>query len=179
MIEIFSSKWTAVFWYASTVGRPTTSPLSRSSTPAPCRPSSPSSWAWPPVSSSHRPSSCYQQCSSSLSGFLFITGTCTCKPGYINLDSTRPVEASWTTLHRCILFLTQKIFLFSLLSLPATFGALYLTVWLGHRFKVSGTHTDIKDIKNIYVDNPKCGFWVAELLSSEATAVKAPKGEPA
>ncbi len=67
--------------------------------------------------------------------------------------------------------------MFSLLSLPATFGVLYMTVWLGHRFKVSGTHSDIKDIKNVYADNPKCGFWVAELLSSETTAVKAPKGD--
>jgi hypothetical protein len=76
----------------------------------------------------------------------------------------------------CSILFVISMFLFSLLSLPATFGALYLTVWLGHRFKVSGTHTDIKDIKSVYGDNPKCGFWVAELLSAEATAKKAPKG---
>jgi hypothetical protein len=63
-----------------------------------------------------------------------------------------------------------------LLSLPATFGALYLTVWIGHRLKVSKTHADLKDIKKIYADNPKCGFWVAELLNEESSALKAPKG---
>jgi hypothetical protein len=66
---------------------------------------------------------------------------------------------------------------FSLLSLPATFGALYLTVWVGHRLKASGTHGDLKQIKKIYMKDPKCGFWVAELLNSEASATKAPKGE--
>jgi hypothetical protein len=66
---------------------------------------------------------------------------------------------------------------YSLLSLPATFGALYLTVWIGHRLKVHKTHVDLKSIKETYMDNSKCGFWVAELLNEESSAVKAPKGE--
>ena len=67
-------------------------------------------------------------------------------------------------------------FFFSLLSLPATFGSLYLIVWIGHRLKVSRTHTDLKSIKKIYMDDSKCGFWVAELLNEESLAMKAPKG---
>ena len=65
---------------------------------------------------------------------------------------------------------------FSLLSLPATFGALYLTVWIGHRLKAAKTHLDLNSIKKTYMDDPKCGFWVAELLNEELSAVKAPKG---
>jgi hypothetical protein len=63
-----------------------------------------------------------------------------------------------------------------LLSLPATFGALYFAVWVGHKIKASQTHNDIKDIKKVYIEDTKCGFWVAQLLSAEATAKKAPKG---
>ena len=42
--------------------------------------------------------------------------------------------------------------------------------------KVSRTHTDLKSIKKIYMDDSKCGFWVAELLNEESLAMKAPKG---
>ena len=65
---------------------------------------------------------------------------------------------------------------YSLLSLPATFGALYLTVWIGHRLKAAKTHVDLNSIKKSYMDDPKCSFWVAELLNEESAAVKAPKG---
>ena len=76
----------------------------------------------------------------------------------------------------CYLKLTKQHFFSSLLSLPATFGALYFAVWVGHRIKASQTHDDIKNIKKAYIEDPKCGFWIAQLLSDEATAKKAPKG---
>ncbi len=51
-----------------------------------------------------------------------------------------------------------------------------MAIWLGHRFKVMSTHTDLKNIEKIYSENEKCGFWVAELISDEANAIKTPKG---
>lgn len=57
---------------------------------------------------------------------------------------------------------------YSLFALPVTLLTLYIGVWIGHRVKATTTHGDLDDIQNVYMENPRCGFWVAELLSSSA-----------
>lgn len=83
---------------------------------------------------------------------------------------------------QAILMLSAVLFIvigtplhYSLLSLPVTFLGLYFSIWVGHKLKACGTHGDIKNIKSVYMEDPRCGFWVAELISSEAAAKKTPK----
>ena len=48
---------------------------------------------------------------------------------------------------------------------------LLIGIWLGHKVKALTTHKDLNDIHGEYLSNPRCGFWVAELISGNDQSV--------
>ena len=60
------------------------------------------------------------------------------------------------------------IFCFSILAFPTVMLLLLIGIWVGHKVKVFTTHKDLNDIQKEYQSNPRCGFWVAELISGDA-----------
>ena len=56
----------------------------------------------------------------------------------------------------------------SLISIPIVLLLLAISTWLGHRLKIFLTHNDLIDIGQGYQSNPKCGFWVAEIVDKDA-----------
>ena len=64
--------------------------------------------------------------------------------------------------------LQDLIFCFSILAFPTVMLLLLIGIWIGHKVKVITTHKDLNDIQKEYQSNPRCGFWVAELISGDA-----------
>ena len=64
--------------------------------------------------------------------------------------------------------LQDLIFCFSILAFPTVMLLLLIGIWVGHKVKVFTTHKDLNDIQKEYQSNPRCGFWVAELISGDA-----------
>jgi ribosomal protein S18 acetylase RimI-like enzyme len=56
----------------------------------------------------------------------------------------------------------------SILAFPTVMLLLLIGIWVGHKVKVITTHKDLNDIQKEYQSNPRCGFWVAELISGDA-----------
>jgi len=56
----------------------------------------------------------------------------------------------------------------SILAFPTVMLLLLIGIWLGHKIKAITTHNDLNDIQGEYQSNPRCGFWVAELISGDA-----------
>merc|ERR1712156_214694 len=57
----------------------------------------------------------------------------------------------------------------SILAFPTIMLLLLIGIWLGHKIKAVTTHKDLNDIYGEYQSNSRCGFWVAELISGDAT----------
>lgn len=53
----------------------------------------------------------------------------------------------------------------SILAFPTVMLLLLIGIWVGHKVKALTTHKDLNDIQGEYQSNPRCGFWVAELIS--------------
>lgn len=53
----------------------------------------------------------------------------------------------------------------SILAFPTVMLLLMIGIWVGHKVKALTTHKDLNDIQGEYQSNPRCGFWIAELIS--------------
>lgn len=57
-----------------------------------------------------------------------------------------------------------------LFSVPVAFIIIYVVIWCAHMFKAMELHSDLNNIRNTYMSDPDCGFWVAEVYDvAEAT----------
>ena len=52
----------------------------------------------------------------------------------------------------------------SLFSVPIVLLSMAVSIYMGHRIKIILTHTDLNDVGQSYQSNPRCGFWVAEVV---------------
>lgn len=53
------------------------------------------------------------------------------------------------------------------MAFPIAIGLLYSAIWIGYKIKISIGLSDLNDITNTYLSNPRCGFWVAERVGHQ------------
>ncbi|KAK7028026.1 hypothetical protein SK128_014099 [Halocaridina rubra] len=65
-------------------------------------------------------------------------------------------------------------FIFCLIGIPVAIILIYVGVWSAHMFKAMELHQDLNNIKQTYMSDLECGFWVAEAYEhSEASELDA------
>jgi len=80
-------------------------------------------------------------------------------------------SVSDATIFSCVLILSAILFvvvgwplLYSLMVFPVILTLFFIGVYVGHKIKAMMTHKDLNRITEEYQSDPRCGFWVAEMI---------------
>lgn len=68
-----------------------------------------------------------------------------------------------------IIFIVLEVpFHFCWISFPLVAVLLYITIYLGYRYKIHTSHHDLDNLETNYGSDPRCGLWVAEAWEPRA-----------
>ena len=77
----------------------------------------------------------------------------------------REVTSHLILMLAAILFVVVGLQLISsLFAVPIVLLSMAVAIYMGHRIKIALTHADLNDVGQSYQSNPRCGFWVAEVV---------------